>query len=228
MINDENRTDLIDQYLDGVLSGEALQKFEEQMNIDQDFRKEVALQQKIVHTIKEKERNELRSTIQQLFQEEINNKSLPPIGKLDDQVKVDETDHDATKVVDIAPSPTPFRRYVAIAATIGLLIVAAIFFFTRQPGNSETQFAYLEVTIPPGGRGELPTQIPDSLAVEIMNQHPEYDFHYQLGDTLKLYGDFNIDDVTIYYEPNAEQYLLLMDDTEYSLNKTSDVIPLRQ
>ena len=223
MINDENRTDLIDQYLDGELSGEALQEFEEQMDSDRDFRKEVALQQKIVHTIKEKERNELRNTIKQLFEEEIESKNLPTTDTLEDQDQEDDT-----KVVDIAPSPTPLWRYVAIAAAIGLLIAAAIVLLSRQPGSSENQFAYLEVSVPPGGRGELPTQIPDSLAVEIISQHPEYSSHYQLGDTLKLYGDFSIDDLTIYYEPNAELYLLLMDDTEYSLDTTSDVVPLRQ
>jgi hypothetical protein len=227
MIDDENRTDLIDQYLDEELSGEALREFEERMDSDSDFRKEVALQQKIVHTIKEKERNELRNTIKQLFEEEIDSKNLPHTGKSEDQGEVDDTDDDG-KVVNMPPSTTPLWRYAAIAAAIFILIVAAIFLFDSQPSNNDPQFAYLEVTVPPGSRGGTDLPVPDLLAVEVISRHPEYSFHYQLGDTLKLYGEFSIDDLTIYYEPNAEQYLLLMDDTEYSLDTTSDVVPLRQ
>ncbi|MEK6479377.1 hypothetical protein WJR50_17675 [Catalinimonas sp. 4WD22] len=222
MINDENRTDLIDQYLSGELSGEMLQEFEEQLEGDSDFRKEVALQQKIIQTIKEKERSDLRNDIKQLFKEEVEDKKAPLGGKADGQQE-EVKEIDDRKVVDISPH----RRYIAIAAAIGLLILTAILFFTLQPDNSDPQFVFLEVTVPPGGRGVLPTQIPDSLAVEVISQHSEYNFHYQLKDTLKLYGDFNINDLTIYYEPNAEQYLLLIDDTEYSLNTTSDIVPLR-
>ena len=52
MINEEDKTDIIDQYLAGSLKGELLQEVETRLKSDRDFRREVALQQKIIYTVR--------------------------------------------------------------------------------------------------------------------------------------------------------------------------------
>lgn len=203
MIDDENRTDLIDQYLEGELSGEALREFEERLNEDREFRKEVALQQKIAHTIKEQERAKLKSEIKQLFNEEINNK-----------------ESGGAPVIDIASR----RRNFAIAAIVTVVLVASVLFIVNQREVVRPQIVYLEIKLLPGSRGSLP--VPDSLAVDIVSEDPAYSFHYQLGDTLRLYGDFDKHELGIFYEPNDELYLLQWEGQEYELEKTEEVLPI--
>lgn len=202
MTDDENQTNLIDQYLGGNLNDDERRAFKKRMDDDRVFRKEVALQQKIAYTIQEQERATLKNDIKLLFEEEMN-------------VQGDG----GANLVAISSR----RRYLAIAAAVALLVVAGMFFYVTQ-GGKQSQVAYLEVALYPRARGVGPE--PDSLAVQILPENPSYNFHYQLGDTLTLYGNFDTGDMTILYEPNTEQYILKLDEQEYELENTKEVLPL--
>lgn len=203
MIDDENRTDLIDRYLEGDLSDEDRREFEERMENNREFRKEVALQQKIAQTVKEQERAKLKNEIKQLFEEEINNK-----------------ESGSAPVIDISSR----WRTFAIAAAVAALLVASVIFIVNRTEVVGPQIVYLEVKLLPGSRGSLP--VPDSLALEVITEDPAYSFHYQLGDTLRLYGDFDLDALGIFYEPNDNQYLLQWKGREYELVETEEVLPI--
>lgn len=96
--------------------------------------------------------------------------------------------------------------------------------------------AYLEVQLPQGVRGGLPIAdsltargglpVADSLAVQIIRGEENYPFHYQLGDTLNLYGDFNPEDLQLFYDPNQNLYFLQLQDKTYLLEKPDKITPL--
>jgi hypothetical protein len=67
MIHDKDKTNIIDQYLAKTLDGKLLQGVEELINTDANFRQEVALQQKIISVVRDRERESLRIKLAELF-----------------------------------------------------------------------------------------------------------------------------------------------------------------
>lgn len=72
MIHPEEKTDIIDQYLAETLEGQHLQEVKEHIESDTRFRQEVALQQRIIHVVKDRERESLRIKLAKLFNSEFN------------------------------------------------------------------------------------------------------------------------------------------------------------
>lgn len=201
MINEENKTELIEQYLHGELRDKDLNEFKERMQSDPAFRWEVALQQKIAFAVREEQRGHMKAKISKIFQEEIKEKGVTP-------------------VINIRSR----RINLGIAAAFTLLLAAGTVFLLLRKDEPETQLAYLEVRLPKGVRGGLP--LADSLAVQIIRGEDDYSFHYRLGDTLNLYGDFHPEELQLFYDPNQKQYFLWLKDKNYPLDESSNITPL--
>jgi len=69
MINEENIEERIEQYLEGNLTQEQKQEFEVKMDTDATFRREVALQKKIVNNVQLVGREQLRAQLKTIHQE---------------------------------------------------------------------------------------------------------------------------------------------------------------
>lgn len=200
MINDENKTEIIDLYLEGSLSEELQREVEERMQTDPLFRQEVAVQKKVIKVIQEEERSKLKEEMKVIFEED---------------------DNQQAKVIPIQRS----RFSYAVAAAVSLLLIAAALFFVLRPTDAEVQ--YLAVSLPTGTRGELPDGVPKKFPVQIDADNQQYNFHYQLGDTLKLYGSFSWENLSLVFEPNRRNYMMLTPQDTFLLLPSETIQPLQ-
>ncbi|WKN32467.1 hypothetical protein PZB74_03785 [Porifericola rhodea] len=196
MINDDNKTEIIDKYLEGSLDLATRQEVEQKMQEDEAFREEVSLQQRIIQAVRKQERAALKQELSDIFEQE------------NDKVRV----------------LSKRNIYYAVAASI-LLVVAAGIFLWINTANS-TVDGVLAVQLVEGARGELPANIPDQVPTLIFKNEAQYNFHYQFGDTLKLYGNFSLEQLQLAYEPNHNNYRLLVDDESYPIQKNKAITPL--
>lgn len=207
MINEENKTEIIEQYLEGSLDEKQRLEVEERMQTDAAFRAEVALQRSIIKNVQELERDALRSEISELFAEE------------EDHFQEETQQED--KVVALS------RRnvYYAIAASALLVITASIFIWMNL--STDPLAGSVAVHLPEGSRGDLPPEVPEQIPVLIIEDHPEYDFHYRFGDTLKLYGTFSLSALSIEYEPNQDRYALQIAQDTYPIIPSDSIQALQ-
>ncbi len=206
MINDENKTKIIDEYLAGTLDDDLRQEVEERIKSDAAFRREVALQDKIIQTVRNQERQAMRNKLEATYQQTAGKETA------------------VSQEADVKPLSNR-RNYYAIAATIALLIAAGILFFLYRQ-SAEPNFGYVAVQLPDGSRGDLPATVPDSLPLLIMPGDEAYPFHYRFGDTLALYGDFSLESLQVTYEPNREAWTLGISGQTYAIPKTGTIRPL--
>jgi hypothetical protein len=201
MINDHNKIEIIDLYLDDALPEKLRREVEERMRNDYSFRNEVEIQRKVIAMIRQDQREEMKKETNIIF----------------------ESDEKATadsNVINLRGR----SRYYAIAASVGLAILAAALFFFTQ--NTEPEVSYLAVSLPDGARGSVPENISLQMPVLIFTDHDEYQQHYQLGDTLRLYGNFDPEELSLEYEPNQKIYLLTTGQATFSLSPTNTTKPL--
>lgn len=203
MINDNNKTEIIDQYLEGTLDDVQRKEVEDLIQTDASFRAEVALQRRIIQHVQEQERDTLRNELSDLFTRE------------------EDTSREDARVVALS------RRnvYYAIAASVLVLITAGIFIWMNP--STDPLAGSIAVHLPEGSRGDLPAGIPEQIPVMIIEDHPEYDFHYQFGDTLKLYGTFELSTLSVEYEPNQESYSLLLNQDAYPITQSDTIQALQ-
>jgi hypothetical protein len=202
MINDQNKIEIIDLYLENALPEKQKLEVEERMKNDYYFRNEVELQRKVIAMIKEEEREGMKKELDILFESK------------EDEVR--------GRVVSMRPSTV---RY-AIAATVSVLLLAGgIFYLTR---DSAPEVQYVAVNLVDGARGTLPDGIPEQLPLIIYPEHDEYHQHYQLGDTLRLYGNFDLEKLSLEYEPNQASFILRIQEKVYLLNPNDQINSLQQ
>jgi len=207
MINEENKEEIIEQYLEGALTGEELQEFEAKMATDAAFRREVALQRKIVRNVHTVGREQLRAQLKDIHQEML----------------AGQDTKEETKVV-----PLLQRKAVqyAIAAAIALLIVGwGVFMLLDQPSD-EPVLAFLPVESirEDGSRG------PSRGMLNVLIYPPEdtLNQHYQFTDTLKLYGPFDAQEIRIVYNLSNDHYMLEANGKTYGLRKTTAIMRLEE
>jgi len=206
MINEENKEEIIERYLENKLTGEELKEFEEKMATDAAFRREVALQKKIVRNVHTVGREQLRAQLKDIHKE----------------MMADQDTKEETKVVPLWQRKTV--QY-AIAAAIALLMVAGVVFVLLQDTTHGIQKDVLAVeTI--GTRGE-----PQNRGMIAVNIYPPEDTltqHYQFTDTLKLYGAFEMEKIRIVYNLSNDQYMLQANGKTYGLRKTAAIVRLEE
>lgn len=204
MINDQNKIEIIDLYLENALPEKLRLEVEERMKNDYYFRNEVELQRKVIAMIQEEERGEMKKELDILF----------------------ESDEEESSHLKKATSMRPLTVRYAIAATVSILLLAGgIFYLTR---DSAPEVQYVAVNLVDGARGTLPGGVPEQLPLIIYPEHAEYNQHYQLGDTLSLYGDFVVEELVLGYEPNQELFILRTQGKVYLLNPNDQINSLQQ
>jgi len=204
MINDHNKIEIIDLYLENALPEKLRLEVEERMKNDYYFRNEVELQRKVIAMIQEEERGEMKKELDILF----------------------ESNEEESSHLEKTTSMRPLTVRYAIAATVSILLLAAgIFYFSR---DTTPEVRYIAVNLVDGARGTLPGGVPEQLPLIIYPEHAEYNQHYQLGDTLSLYGDFVVEELVLGYEPNQELFILRTQGKVYLLNPNDQINSLQQ
>lgn len=216
MINEENKEEIIEQYLEGALTGEDLQEFEEKMAADAAFRREVALQKKIVHNVQTVGREQLRAQLKGIHK--------LMLEKPQDEGEIQEEAETEVKVVPLSPNKS---ITYAIAAAIVLLIVAGIFVVLNQDQNTFGDPLVASLPVEVIGADNT-TRGDEMMDVAIYSPNDTLTQHYQFTDTLKLYGPFKPLDVHIIYNEGTGQYKLRIHEKTYGLKKTEEIMPLEE
>lgn len=204
MINDQNKIEIIDLYLENALPEKLKLAVEERMKNDYYFRNEVELQRKVIAMIQEEERGEMKKELDILF----------------------ESDREESGNLKKTTSMRPVTVRYAIAAVISVLILASGIFYLSRDTAPDVQ--YVAVNLVDGARGTLPADVPEQLPLIIYPEHEEYTQHYQLGDTLRLYGDFDPEKLSLEYEPNQALFILRTQGKVYLLNPNDQINSLQQ
>ncbi len=123
MITDDNKDEIIEQYLLGLLDGQLLEEFNTKLQTDTSFRKEVALEQAMVRNIRTAGRQELRAQLNN-FHLEMNNST-------------------ATLEAKILRIPIWQSRFFWIAASVLVLLATTILWLqTSTPTPTALATAY--------------------------------------------------------------------------------------
>lgn len=204
-----NTTALIDRYLEGNMSGSELQWFEQRLEEDDELRQDLAAQRMI---IKAAQRQEVKKKFQDLEKE------------------IDSSKEDEQEVTPVIPFYRRKRVWLAIAASVAILIsIAAVFIIDRsqnQPiyaleSDQEQLIARYSISVDVIGT-TLRSQPWD---VSILKSK-KYPLHYvKQNETLILYLEdpaLSKEDIQIEEDPSAEQpYKLILKDQAYLLEDTS-------
>jgi len=132
MSNDVNNNDMIEKYLLGELSGDALDRFNDKLASDEEFRKEVSLEKAIFRNLRTAGRNEwalkLRTIHQEMEMQETENAILSSDTVEEDNIRPLEVAAAETEsIAALTPAATPkviplFRkqRIWLVAASVAL------------------------------------------------------------------------------------------------------------
>lgn len=147
----------IEDYLAGKLSGKALTDFEIELKANPSLAQEVELFRQMDDLLGERDVLEFDSMLTSIMKEESQ-------GNLEEQAT--ET---SAKVVSMTPTKTPFRRYLAIAASVLLIAaVSTVIFLNSQVGTTPNDLYATHMTFPSalttgsevrGGTADLATEI---------------------------------------------------------------------
>lgn len=195
-------TEWIEQYLSGELQGEDLEQFNRRLHNDTAFRQEVALQRSIVSQAQLAGREEMHQQLKSL--------------------------HRRLGFTEEKKRKQPF--YYAIAAAIFLLLAATIIFYLYLPPTgggknvavnpeqalAKTAIIRCRITGRPPAVGFSGTQTDSTTTILL---YPAPSAAYQFNDTLRLYGNFTADQLSLQYDEAKEQYTLTIDTVSYSLKR---------
>ncbi|RDC65535.1 hypothetical protein [Adhaeribacter pallidiroseus] len=207
--NENNfHTEWIERYLSEELQGEDLEHFNRRLHTDGAFRQEVAVQRSIIAQTQSIGREDLRQDLKNMHRQFGFNQ------------------------IEAKTKTTP-SYYYAVAATILLLLAfTGIFYFTSRSNQDTPSMAQVQ-------KEELTTQ-PQSLNIryQVTGQDPAIGFSgtgadstttillypaatptYAFNDTLRLYGNFAPNQLTLQYNQAKEQYTLRIDSLAYLLQR---------
>jgi hypothetical protein len=235
----ENHTEWIEQYLNGELEGDALNQFNERLQADASFKREVEVQRAIVVQIRQSGRAALRSKLVEV----IDQLDLPwPVESYED--------NSPTESFPEEPS-LPIReqanrwRYYAIAATVTLLLVGSgvgYWLYRSTPvAITKQQSAATDTRQQTESKATTPLPQIASIRLERIGKGRTFGFGgagskdttlsvllypagsgvkaYQFGDTLRLYGNFNLVRLLVQYDQRTKHYTLLEDSIGYPLQR---------
>lgn len=235
--NEESHTEWIDRYLQGDLEKKERERFAHRLQHDEEFRREVEMQQAIAR--------EARKIGREAFREE-----LKELGQRLDLPWPEPTTFSSKAPTNLngdgfkqKPFWFTIRYQVAAAAVLLLLATAALGYWyyarpsgsstareerVRQPQENNPQLALIPWEI----RGKEPdlgfsgSSQDSSIAVLI---YPEVASGrtYQFDDTLRLHGHFTPSRLRLLYDREAEQYRLREGTTVYPLQRYHSRQPLQ-
>jgi hypothetical protein len=240
LINEDNKTELIDAYLDGRLNKDELREFEDKLKIDSDLRGEIQAQRAVRRYIVQKGRVELKNKLKQFHQEMLGaDQNLEK-----DTKEVFLTPQSKEKGELIKNKPVIFstnrRVNFAIAAAIIVLIVSifAIINPTQPPhsdgllaGGKVFQIELKQLNQQSAGIAGNEIPISDSLTL-IIKESDQYTFHYQFTKELTIYAQYldpNLSKVFVEHDSEKNIYTLVVDGKRYLLERGFiDINPLKE
>lgn len=234
LVNDENKTELVDAYLDGRLDSDEVVGFETELKSNNDLRMEVQAQKAVRKNMVIQGRKELKIKLKALHEEMLaENRNGSGVKEM---LIGNAYASDAGKSTAFS-----YRRKTiyAVAAAIIVLITCTFAFFSYQK-NKQNELAKEgkvykiemkdlgQVVMSFGGKESF---VSDSLVLFVKGDD-KYDFHYQFTDTLTIFSS-SLDPMSenIYVEHDAakKSYLLIIDGKRYPLERGFiDINPLKQ
>lgn len=121
-MNVEEKFTLIEKYLAEELQGEALKKFEAQLQTDEQLNEELTLHRQLADTLKGEKVHELRNVLKDV-----------------DKNWEDSSKKDSAKIVNFN-----FKRVLAIAATIALFVISYQWFSNQELSSEEIYATHFE------------------------------------------------------------------------------------
>lgn len=123
MINDSNKTEIIELYLQGQLTQELADEFNQKLLNDQDFRQEVELQRAIMQNAKRVGRAEMKQALMQIHSE--------VISKSEDNVAPFRDNIIKSEHLNLPKNVNPSRRLkVIFAAAASLIMLGALIYYS--------------------------------------------------------------------------------------------------
>lgn len=161
MINDSNKTEIIDLYLSGDLDADLLKEFEAKLNQEEAFRNEVSIQRAITKNIRKAGREDLRKMLKFIHlemgqdTEEGEHDALSvPKNEIQEDVEREEKLHSLGR-----SSPKTYFYYVAASLVFFLLVGIGVFYSSVNPESlTSQQLALYEI---PSTRNEETSQEPE-------------------------------------------------------------------
>jgi hypothetical protein len=217
--DDENFTDiaLIEQYWMGQLQGEELQQFTLRLQTDAAFNREVMLQKSIMEQVKEVGRDDMRRELKQLHRQ----LGLQEISGLGETSRKER-----------------HFPFMAIAASVIIVLMATAVLYFSYFRSSDTTTAQVVQPLPAqqvkirykvtGGAPDMGFSglEKDSLTTILLYPAIPGSPAYQFDDTLRLFGDFSTQKLSLQYDQSREQYTLFAGSIAYPLQQYQPRQPL--
>lgn len=233
LVNDENKTELVDAYLDGRLGSDEVVGFETELKSNNDLRMEVQAQKAVRKNMVIQGRKELKIKLKVLHEEMLaENRDGSGVKDL----LMGNYASDAGKSAAFS-----YRRKTiyAVAAAV-IVLIASVFAFVSYQGSKQSEIAKQgktykiemkdlgQVVMSFGGKESL---VSDSLVLFVKGDD-KYDFHYQFTDTLTIFSsslDPMSGNIYVEHDTTKKSYLLIIDGKRYPLERGFiDINPLRQ
>lgn len=233
LVNDENKIELIDAYLDGRLGSDEVVGFETELKGNNDLRMEVQAQKAVRKNMVIQGRKELKIKLKVLHEEMLaENRDGSGVKDL----LMGNYASDAGKSAAFS-----YRRKTiyAVAAAV-IVLIASVFAFVSYQGSKQSEIAKQgktykiemkdlgQVVMSFGGKESL---VSDSLVLFVKGDD-KYDFHYQFTDTLTIFSsslDPMSGNIYVEHDTTKKSYLLIIDGKRYPLERGFiDINPLRQ
>ena len=197
MIDDENKNELIEQYLQGKLSGKLLDEFKYKLATEAAFRTEVALEQAIVRNLKAVGRTEMQLKFENFHQEMPRASYEPAVARPEPSLLEKLTAFINEKLAHLNARPS----LVMVAATVVLIIACTIIFrlFTSQSSPEEIYEAYY-APYPIETFRSAPAE--KNLIAEAANDYNDGDYQRSINLFKEILAQ-EADEKTLFYLGNA-------------------------
>ena len=235
----DEQYELIDQYLQGELSGEELAGIESLIANDSEFAEAVQEERIIIEAIKQAAREEMKKKLNETF-------NLGRVGgevqfSRNSEMLLESSDSNSANELKVEPEkPKPSYSWVLVAASILIFAGLGIYFLiekgtilyapkviafnlpVKSVGVLDTSFAYMKY--------EKEVTETTTLLIRIIEDE-KHTQQYRLTDILTLLGTYSTDtnafELIQFKENNVSQLYLKMDNQFYPVSKTEELAPLK-
>ena len=238
MMDDENKTELIDRYLDEELSPAENESFESSLAVDSELRLEVEAQNAVRNMIKQQgEKADLLRIFDEFHESIAKENVLTPEshGKIIDLNQIlDESSHSKELF------KVNWRNWVpvAVAASIALTILGVWtivkdrndFNNQQEIRNNADDEAFRIPFLTWRTINNKPVLQERKLIDLKITRKTKYKFHYRFKSFLEIYSDTlngNNEKITLQFDPDLRVYKLWIGKKVFFITKTEEIIPLQ-